>query len=419
MIYKKMLGQSFLFIFSFLLLQSCSDNSLSPLEPVISGQVLNSIGNPVPDLIIKSGGQTTTTNENGTYSFRNIAMPYDILIIDQNSKSQQLIKSISLRIAIIPEFLTLYNPDYKSTVSVKIPAELITAGKKGKLIYTDGYAVNSTADILSENTSLEIRLKQKYITEGKIIILIYSEDNNGKIISYDNYGEMDNIQVTPGGHQSLEFTSSDLSFNPEEKNITGRINIPAGYSSSQQYFFLNFALNNSMFDIHSRKYSDIDGNNFSIVVPDQLHSEFSIMVNNYIQDASFDKYCLETFTIPKNINNIELQQKLPAALISPVNNSTEVDLNSEISYSPGSGSGVYVTRFVNDGKIFSVVTSDNSYSLNELKNFDIPNIKNEYFTWSVQKYGDVNNVDDFLDNFPQYSGSYLSKSEQWMFKTAP
>lgn len=140
---------------------------------------------------------------------------------------------------------------------------------------------------------------------------------------------------------------------------------------------------------------------------------------SYISDVPNLKYSLETIKIPDNTNTVNLQAKLPAELISPSDNETGINANSVISHSAVDGSGVFVTRFFGNGYIYSVLSSEDSFQFSEINKFEISNISNQYFFWTVQKYEEVADINAYLTSFPLKSDMYLSKAEQWMFKTAP
>lgn len=72
-----------------------------------------------------------------------------------------------------------------------------------------------------------------------------------------------------------------------------------------------------------------------------------------------------------------------------------------------------------NGYIYSVLSSEDSFQFSEINKFEISNISNKYFFWTVQKYGEVADINAYLTSYPLKSGMYLSKAEQWMFKTTP
>ena len=419
MYYKKISAPVIFFFFSFFFLQSCSDDSMSPSNSSVNGKVLGSANNPLPNLKIKIGNQSTVTGTNGDFSLSNISMPYDLLIIDEQSKSQALIKSVNIQNITVPEFLSFKNPDFTSYLNVNIPSEFLQAGKKGKIIFTNGVDINSSKDIVSESTDLEIKMSEFKRLNGKLIILIYKTDNAGNIISYENYCEINEIEIFPNRISYYNIDSTQLSFNPGERSVSGKINIPPGYTSGDQYFYLNFASKNSSFNNDECKFSAIDGNDFNIIVPVDLPSEFSVLIHNYIHSGSGNKYCLETFIVPDNSGTVEFQSRRPADLNSPAENETNVNSNTEISYTSGDGNGVFVTRFFKDSYICSVVTTSGSFSFSELNKFEIGDMKNSYFVWSVQKYGEVSGLNEYLTSYPLSPDRFLSKAEQRIFRTAP
>jgi len=418
MIYGKFYAGAFLFFVSLIIFQSCSDDGVvAPLNDDVWGIVVNGNGNPIPDLVVRIGDQSTVTDMNGRYNLYDIQTPYDVLIKDESSRSQMLVKSVTSREILIPDFITSYNPDFKAYVNVKIPSSIIQSGKKGKIIFTDGSGLNSTTDITSDSTTLEVNLKYNSQTKGKLIVLIYSVDAAGRVFTYNNYASKTGIDLTNGSTHSFSFDTNDLSFNPPERIINGNINIPAGYNSSSQYYYLSFADRNISFNDPSCKFADITGDNFNIVAPYDLPDVFTVMVNNYSNNS--DKYSLETFVIHDYENSVNLSSHIPVDLISPANNISGITSDSEISFSQGDGTGVYAVRFIKDGYIYSIITSATSFPFSELEKFDIGNIKNEHFIWTVQKYGHTSGLREYLNVIPIIEVKFLTKSEQWMFQAAP
>lgn len=417
MIYGKFYAGAFLIFVSLIVFQSCSDESVSPVNNNVWGLVVNGNGNPIPDLVVRIGDHSTVTDMNGTYNINDIQTPYDVLIKDERSGNQMLLKSVTSRQIRVPDFLTSYNPDLKAYVNVNIPASLIQSGKMGKLIFTDGNNVNSTTDIISDSTSLEVKLNYNSVHKGKLIVLIYSVDGSGRVFTYNNYGSVSGVDLTNGSSQTFSFDMNDLGYNPPERIINGSINIPAGYNSSSQYYYLSFADRNISFNDTTCKFSDISGDNFNIVAPYDLPDLFTVMINNYSSNS--DKYSLETFVVHDYESSVNLSSHIPVDLISPANNNSGITSNSEISFSQGDGTGVYAVRFIKDGYIYSVITDKTSFPFSELEKFDIGNISNEHFTWTVQKYGHSSGLKEYLNIIPINSVKFVSKSEQWMFQAAP
>lgn len=417
--YYRKISAKLIFIFISVLYLGCSDDSITPSNSTVTGMVLNNSKNPVPGLKVKIGNESTVTNKNGFFSLKNSSYPYDILVIDEMSKSQLLIQSINMCTLIIPDFLTTQSSDNPFYINVTLPTGFIHSGKKGKLIFTNGYGINSSVDIVSENTVLEVKMGYYSGSNGKMIIITYLTDDSGNIKSYENFFEKTDIVAIPDITLNFNIDSSQLSFNPAERNLTGKINIPTGYNSSQQYFYLNFASYNTSFNNPDCKFSLIKGDEFNIIVPAELPSEYYIMINNYINVPGGDKYSLEAFKVQKNSNNVILNAKLPADLISPAENAVDVTPQTEISHTPGEGSGVSVARFFKDDQIYSIITSSQSFLFSELSKFEIGEINNTNFFWTVQKYGDVPDLETYLTWYPSNAGEFVSKSEQRMFKTSP
>ncbi|MBK8551051.1 MAG: hypothetical protein IPL53_08345 [Ignavibacteria bacterium] len=166
-----------------------------------------------------------------------------------------------------------------------------------------------------------------------------------------------------------------------------------------------------------QKFSSIDGNNFSIIVPVDLPSQFSILINNSMISSDNRKSGIETFRFPENSNNAVFPAKLPPELTSPAQNTTGVSLNSLISYTDGDGTGLYVTRFTKGDYYCSVITTEKSFQFSEISKFEIGFINDSEFRWTVEKHGEIKDLNEYLFTYPGRSGRFVSKSEQRTFHT--
>ncbi|MBK8551052.1 MAG: carboxypeptidase regulatory-like domain-containing protein [Ignavibacteria bacterium] len=236
--YRKISARVIFIFISIVLFQSCSDDITSPAESFVGGIVTDTSGKLLPGVKVKIGDKTTHTDDHGFYKLSGIQLPYDIVIIDDPTKSQLLIKSVNVPYIKIPDFFSYNNTDASADLSITLPAELIQSGKKGKLIFTDGCDKTFSKEIAGQNTSLQVRIREDKFIYGKMIVLIYKTDSEGNILSYENYFESSDLLIVPDQLIHFYLDSQQLGFNPEERTVSGMINIPAGYTSAEQYFFL-------------------------------------------------------------------------------------------------------------------------------------------------------------------------------------
>lgn len=414
--YRKISARIIFIFISIVLFQSCSDDITSPSETFVGGIVTDTSGKLLPGVKVKIGDKTTHTDDQGFYKLSGIQLPYDIVIIDDPTKSQLLIKSVNVPYIKIPDFFSYNNTDASADLSITIPDELMQSGKKGKLIFTDGSDKTFSKEIAGQNTSLQVRIRDNKFIYGKMIVLLYKADTDGNILSYENFFESSDLLLIPDQDIHFYLDSLQLSFNPEEKAVSGMINIPAGYISGEQYFYLNFA---SGTPLHSpgQKFSSVSGNNFNIIVPADLPSRFSVLIHNSMISSDNRKSGIETFKFPENSGSAVFSAKLPPELTSPAQNTTGVSLNSLISYTDGDGAGLYITRFTKGDYHCSVITTERSFQFSEISKFEIGFIKDSEFGWSVEKHGEITDLTQYLYTYPDSSGRFVSKSEQRTFHT--
>ena len=82
------------------------------------------------------------------------------------------------------------------------------------------------------------------------------------------------------------------------------------------------------------------------------------------------EFTKEYYYIPDNVNQFSFNPKLPPELICPENNSSNVNQNTEFSYTSGDGDGIYMINFFNLYLQFSILTGKNSINFSELINLE-------------------------------------------------
>ena len=394
-------------------------NCESVTSPVssITGVVYSLDHVPIENLKVTVDGRSVFTSNDGRFAFDAISFPYDLIITDSLNRTVVVHKGLSVNNIELPLFRYANNNNYAG-VNVQIPEEIFQPDTKGVLLFTDGNFINSYTEVneFHQNIGFNVALNNNSSVMGKLIALFYKEDNNGNIISYDNYGEIPGIQLVDGSNFNFAFDSASLSLNPGEQTINCSINIQA-----QPYFtkfYLNFASKNSLFKFKGIIFSYLSGNHFNFKIPTGLPSSFSTIVNN--QSYTNSGSSIEDFSVfPESPNDLII--KIPPQLISPEDNTKNVNISTPFSFNTGSGNGVYEISLHNMSRNieYTIVTSDNNFTLEGLEDLGFGRINNNNFNWKVRKIGPATSLNEYVSGFFNEQNQFYSQSEYRNFSTEP
>ncbi len=393
---------------------SCDDLT-GPVSEV-TGNVYGINYMPLANLKVTINDRSAYTSENGSFSIRNVNVPYDISVSDSINRHVTLFKGLSAsNVSLQIESNISNGPAY---VFVKFPEKIIQPDLSGRIIFTDGDRISSYGYINTFDTSgsyLNVDLNEP--VTGRLIALIYKRDNTGKIISYENFGESPVFQIEREKEYYYEFDSLGLTLNPGETEVNGSFITPPATPSVIASFYLSFSAEKNYFS--SNAFSGIGLNNFNFKIPTGLPVQFHTIVENEsynsIAGSSFSK-----FTVYQDLQN-NLEVHLPPSLVSPAEGSVNVNLNTQLSFNGGTGNGVYLITLNNNSRFvtYNIVTSGTSFTLKDLEDLGFGRINNNSFSWNVQKAGPVNSVNDYVTVFPADQNSFILRSGHRYFSTVP
>lgn len=386
------------FVFSTMFL-SCGDSGTESLSTKIdiTGKISGLLNIPVSNAIIKIGDKTTLTSSNGDFFLQDVTTPYDLRIMDStlNNKEKFIFKGLSrtnlnFRLPYIPK-------EYNSTnLYISFPPEVFTSG--GKAIFTDGNQISFYGNIEDSNsTCISTYIGNNLSITGKVILIFYTKDNFNNIVSYDRYGEKDNVTINSGITKNVDFTLNDLQLNPEESTVSGSFSGLPGYDN-YKFFHLTFGKKYSSGFSLNLSFSEIAGENFSLVIPTNLPSDFTPLI--YINKISSNGNIAQQFVLPKSGTGIILNVPQLPALINPPDNAVNVDTTTLFEWTTGSENGIYciyVSDPSNTYEEYRIYTNSTSTTLADLSRLDLVYFSNRTFFWSCTKYGNVNSLDELLD----------------------
>lgn len=392
---------------------SCDDLT-GPVSDV-TGNVYGFNNVSLANLKVTINDRSDYTSENGSFSIRNVNFPYDIAVTDSVERDVTLFKGLAA--ANVSLQIERYISNGPATVFVKFPEKIIQPDLSGKIIFTDGYRISSYGYINTFDTSgsnLQVDLNEP--VTGRLIALIYKRDNTGKITSYENFGESPVFRIERGKEYSYEFDSLGLQLNPGETDVNGSFIVPPTTPSVIASFYLSFSGGEKNY-FSSNAFSGIGLNNFNFKIPTGLPVQIFTIVENesYGIGSSFSKFKVN----PGSQNYLEVH--LPPSLVSPVEGSVNVNINTQLSFDGGTGNGIYLIRITNTSRFvtYNIVTSETSFALKDLENLGFGRINNNTFYCSVRKTGPVNSVNEYVTVFPGDQNSFILRSGDRFFSTEP
>ncbi|MBK8550193.1 MAG: carboxypeptidase regulatory-like domain-containing protein [Ignavibacteria bacterium] len=392
---------------------SCDDLT-GPVSDV-TGNVYGFNYVSITNLKVTINDRSVYTSENGNFRISNVNVPYDITVTDSVNRHVTLFKGLTAaNVSLQIESNIINEP---ALVFVKFPEKIIQPDLSGKIIFTDGDRVSSYGYINTFDTSgsyLQIDLNEP--VTGRLIALIYKRDNTGKIISYEHFGKSPVFLIERGKEYSYEFDSLGLKLNPGEADVNGSFLVPPTTPSVIASFYLSFSEGEKNY-FSSNAFSGIGLNNFNFKIPTGLPVQFRTIVENesYGIGSSFSK-----FTVNPDAQNY-LEVHLPPSLVSPAEGAVNVNINTQLSFDGGTGNGVYLITLNNSSRFvtYSIVTSENGFTLKDLEDLGFGRINNNSFSWLVRKAGPVNSVNDYVTVFPGDHNSFILSSGHRFFSTEP
>lgn len=379
------------------LLSGCSDSSIEPLisKINISGKLSGLLNIPVSGAIVKAGNLSTLTSSSGDFSLQGVSIPYDLRIIDTINKKGFIFKNLTranfnISLPYMPQNHSI------TGLNISFPSGIFMSG--GKAIFTDGNQFSFYSNIESDVVGITTYPGNNSSITGKVILIFYTKDISGNIISYDRYGVKDSVIINAGITKNVDFSLDDLQFNPGEISVSGNISGLQNYNS-YKFFYLTFGKRYSSAYSNELLFSVIQDDYFSLVLPSNLPSDYTPII--YANGISTSGNISQQFVLPKGGTGINLKIPELPSLLNPPDNATDVDTTTQFNWTTGSDNGIYGV-FVSDPNpnntfSYSIYTNSTSTTLTDLYSLGLENLSNRTFNWYCVKYGSVNSLDEQLD----------------------
>ena len=394
-------------------ISGCSEEYITPqntnsVKITVSGIATNYANQAVPNVRVKIGNDSVLSSSNGNFTFTNVTPPYDLQITEDVMFISRYYSGLTAENLRIPD-IGYIDDSLGCQINISFPAEILTSGVSGKMIFTDGEYVNAY-DLLNQNLPLKVWLTDKSPVTGRIIVITYKKDALGKIVSYENFGQSTPMEVINGGKYNYNFSADELSLNPGEETVSGSIILQPGYSAFRNFYITFSDKLTPNFQVRTQ-FEFIVENNFSLKIPTGLPVQFSSMIgcSSYIgqQQQTFT----DLFKLPPMQTGIVLETKSEPQLLTPEDNAVNIDTSSLFSFTPGAGTGIYrILLLISSYEVLVVYTPSNSFYLSDFKGLFKDGLPaNTIIAWAVEKIGFANSINEYFTTFtdrPEYFKNY-------------
>jgi len=399
-----------------LLIYSCSNDDSEPVFTV-SGKVINENGYGIPDtkVFISGTNEPTTTGADGTFAVNGVTAPYDLSMASGNFG--YLYKGLT---TFTPQLLAYGSGATSNSAALTVVIPSMTAGQLCRILFTDGANVQSYDGFIRfprDSTTFQVYWSGAASITGKIIVLIYTAAGD-EIIRYDKYGELDNYTINNAGVQRQTFTASDINVVPGFETVTGSVEPPANYDNLKSELLIKYGTEGSSF--RGIGLYQLSGNTFSFIVPTGLTTTPVISIMGMGSGSDHRQtYKTRVVNIPSSENVISLETA--TELISPPENESNIDFNTDFSFSPGTGTGVNVVLFKGHGNIFYVFTTASTVKFPDLSKLGLEFSASSFYNWEIYKFNTFTGIDRFVSSGIHFDPDYVSftLSELRSFTTAP
>ncbi len=391
---------------------SCSnENSVEPVKNNVSGKIYSSTKATLSNLQVTIQNKATTTASDGSFSLNEIVFPYDALITDASGHFKTLHRN--LNVPGVDLMMSYIDRSSLTNLEITIPDSIFNNDLSILLIFSDGKNISNYKYTDRFTLPSVISMGLGYATfpyTGKLYLLTYKLDNQGRIISYENFGVSEEIEIAPGGNLNYSFTSEQISFNPGEIDVPVNINSTGNTNFVFCQYYIGFSkekIYNGIF--HSMQTFD---DQFVVKIPDGLPLQCYNYLNSYsnnIIGTGIDQYLLEPgaqniFTVTDN-----------PAIMTPADGAVVTD-TTKFTYTAGDGEGIYNIIFYENGFVTSVFQSSASFEYGDVKDLVQNKGSSGQLNWYVSKLGKITSVDNFTEEFFRSQKSFKTVSDVRNFR---
>lgn len=379
----------------YLFFNGCSENNDSP---VFSQNKVNVIGRVVgyffnqglPYAKIRIDDKIVTTDRFGKFYVSDVKIPYTVYITDSASNRGCVYEGLSESEC----FLKFVNGPSSNELKASINASYsgnIGSSNERKIFFTDGKNTNG----IGNDIYCEVYLPDNTPVTGKVCYLLYTTNSQGRVLSYDKFGYINNVTLTPDANINLTFNDSICSFNPGSVSVSGSINTTSDIYAISTVLVSprqsNFYSSNLILDV-------ITGNTFSLLLPANLSVNYYPMVFIQFEDNTRSLFSQSFYLLPKagGIGIVLTEPSLPQ-IISPPGNSI-IDSNTVFSYR-GTGTQEFYQLVLSDSiKTIKYYTSANSVTLSSIYKLGLGGFTaNSKIKFEVTAISTFSNLDEYVN----------------------
>lgn len=275
-------------------------------------------------------------------------------------------------------------------LTVTLANNALSQDVKTKFIFTDGNYLNAYGGITGLSES--VRLRNYSSVNGIVHLIGYKVDQNGNIMSYENYGNKP-ATLTTGGDVIINFDSTDIAFNPSENTISGTYTNTTNNSDLGLMTF-NFG------EYDTPNYASIisfgsfiNNSSFNYVVPDNIPG--NLKVRMYYQTSALQSK--RWSVINPGTSGITLEMPNPTTILEP-GPSAVVTTSTNFKFTEVSGNGFYSIRIYNAENEYRFLTSKTEFTLNDFAVLGIDLNSGNTYSWVVSKINGFDGVNGYVQN---------------------
>jgi len=382
----------------------CSDSSnISSTSQKINvyGKVIGGVFNyGYPNVKVRIENKEVYTDIYGNFIVNDVQVPYDVYICDSVTKKGSAFKNLTTSRCWLPHLFNFSGNIPEATINVTLGDNLKNS-YESKVFFTDGRNINGIG-----NGHCIVKISDNSSVIGKVCVLLYTKDNSDNIISYDKFGFMDNVTVSPNDNLNLSFPDSIMTYNPAEVAVTGTISgIPTNSSIYYEFYMISMSPRKAnYFSTDCSMYNNLlNSNSFSFLIPSGLPVSYYPIYHIMYADTNYSSALTgaEIYLLPKTgSTNLNIAIHPPAQIISPAE-LTRIDTNTVFTYS-ASGSNKIYHIIINDSiNEFHIYTVSENITTQNLWKFGLGNLSPNYtIKVSIGTGGSFSSLDDYVN--PDY-----------------
>jgi hypothetical protein len=366
-----------------------------------------------------NSGAGFLVNSDGTKTFSNVTVPYDLMLISARDTNFTIYKGLTSLSPVVNAFGIYDNgsPLHQATILVNYPGVSHYPYSRALLKFVSQTNVQTINEEGNDSTSLVfLRWDGPSEISGTFCAMIDS-GNSGQP-GFLGIALKDTLFVS-GSSNLFRFNVNDFSFNPSEAYLN--LNLFSGINIYNYESYVSFNGNSMNSNIN---FDDGGANATSVltlIVPGTMPIPYKIKVSLSLSTQTGEAYNFIAYMNPGD--NIQVPQPVYPELLNPPDHAVGIDSYSQFSYN--ATGGVYLASFnlsTYNNFGLTVISVSNSFQLPDLSLWGYRFRGNKLIHWHVSNYLGYSGVDEFASskrftNDPRFTG--ISNSEIRSFTTAP